>query len=97
VAVRTWDLHLQLLIFLSALLTCFTGIISGERVAERVQVQRIASGAAADTLAETVAPAPRAAHAAVRSIAIFPAALPLEPVQAGALRAVLLMSGSRLE
>jgi hypothetical protein len=97
VAVRTWDLRLQLLLFLSALLTCFTGIISGERVAERVQVQRTASGAAVVALAETVAPAPRAAHAMVRSTAVFPAALQLVPVQAGALRAVFLVNGSRLE
>jgi len=88
---------LQLLLFLSALLTCFTGIISGERVAERVQVQRAATGTAVAALAENVAPAPRARHAMVLSTAAFPAVLPLVPVQAGALRSVLLVSGSRLE
>lgn len=96
-AVLTWDVHLQLLLFLSALLTCFTGIISGERVAERAQVQSAAAGTVVDALAEIAAPVPRAMHGPGRPTAAFPAAMSLAPVQAGALRAVLLVNGSRLE
>jgi hypothetical protein len=90
------DFRLQLLLFLSALLTGFTGMISGERTVERPTVERSAA-AAVETIAEIAAPAPRVAPLRHGFDTALSAAIPLAPVQAGAVRAVLLVTGSRLE
>ena len=77
-------------------MAAFTGMISGERVIERPQIERSAAVSAVEALAEAVAPAPQIAFRPVR-ISALPAAPSLAPVQAGAIRAVLLVNGSRLE
>lgn len=88
--------RLQLLLFLSALLTAFTGLVSGDRVVERAQVERTAVGSAVEAIVETAAPAVRAMPEILERTA-NPAAAPLATVQDGAVLTVLQVNNRRRE
>lgn len=88
---------MQLLLLLSALLTGFTGMIAGDRVIERTELQQNAVSAAVETLAEVAVSATHAVAVPGPSAALLHSARLAVPAQRATAPEPVRVNESRLE